>query len=116
MFSFRPKRRPRWPFFLLAVSVSLLSACGAAVQIPSDALKTVVSLDNIDCSDCGDKIVADLRDRPGVYEAQFDRRKAEVQIGTPVVVRLRMSRGRALTDLSRLRFVMTPSEGAITAR
>lgn len=36
--------------------------------------------------------------------------------GTPVVVRLRMSRGRALTDLSRLRFVMTPSEGAITAR
>jgi thiol-disulfide isomerase/thioredoxin len=72
------KRRSCWPFFFLAVSVSLLSACGAAVQIPPDAQKTVVSLDNIDCSDCGDKIVADLRGRPGVYEAQFDRRKAEV--------------------------------------
>jgi thiol-disulfide isomerase/thioredoxin len=56
-----------------------LAACGAP-QIPADAHKTVISLDKIDCSDCGDEIVANMRTRPGVYDAQFDRNKAEVVI------------------------------------
>lgn len=56
-----------------------LAACGGQ-QIPKDARKTVVSLDKIDCSDCGDEIVADMRTRPGVYDAQFDRKRAEVVV------------------------------------
>jgi thiol-disulfide isomerase/thioredoxin len=68
--------------FLNSIIVALLvvlSACGGP-QIPANARKTVVSLDKIDCSDCGDEIVADMRKRPGVYDAQFDRRRAEISI------------------------------------
>jgi thiol-disulfide isomerase/thioredoxin len=57
-----------------------LAACSGAQPIPADARVTVVSLEKIDCSDCGDKIVADLRERPGVYAASFDRRRAEVTV------------------------------------
>ena len=64
-------------FFVLLVVGAV--ACGAP-QIPANARKTVVSLNKIDCSDCGDQIVADMRNKPGVYEAQFDRKKAEVVI------------------------------------
>ena len=62
-----------------AVLLFALTACGGR-QIPPDAHKTVVSLDKIDCSDCGDEIVSDMRRMPGVYDAQFDRHKAEVVI------------------------------------
>ncbi|MDI1428114.1 thioredoxin family protein [Polyangium sorediatum] len=58
----------------------LLTACGGARSYPKDARTVVVSLDKIDCSDCGDGIVADLRERPGVYDARFDRRNAEVVV------------------------------------
>src|SRR5262249_11724905 len=34
----------------------------------------------IDCADCGDRIVDELRRRPGVYRATFDRRRAEVRV------------------------------------
>jgi thiol-disulfide isomerase/thioredoxin len=64
---------------VMALLLLGLAACGAP-QIPADAHKTVISLDKIDCSDCGDGIVADMRRRPGVYDAQFDRNKAEVVI------------------------------------
>jgi len=40
----------------------------------------VVSLARIDCSDCGDEIVADLRARPGIYKASFDKRRAEISV------------------------------------
>lgn len=64
-----------------AVLVVLLLACGACgARIPEDAQRVTVSLDRIDCSECGDRIVADLRGRPGVYEASFDRRAAEVRV------------------------------------
>lgn len=59
--------------------VLILAACSGS-QIPANARKTVVSLDKIDCSDCGDGIVADMRTKPGIYEAQFDRKKAEIVI------------------------------------
>ncbi|MBK9260969.1 MAG: thioredoxin family protein [Polyangiaceae bacterium] len=64
--------------FAMVALVAFLTGCGS--RIPSDARKTVVSLDKIDCSDCGDEIVADMRARPGVYEARFDRKRAEVII------------------------------------
>lgn len=58
----------------------LLTSCGGARPIPADARTTVVSLDKIDCSDCGDGIISDLRQRPGVYDARFDRRTAEILV------------------------------------
>jgi len=39
-----------------------------------------VSLEQIDCADCGQEIVTDLRGRPGVYEADFDKKRAEVRV------------------------------------
>ncbi|MDI3283637.1 thioredoxin family protein [Polyangium sp. 15x6] len=58
----------------------LLTACGGARSYPKDARTVIVSLDKIDCSDCGDDIARDLREHPGVYDARFDRRKAEVEV------------------------------------
>lgn len=60
-----------------AVFIFVLTACGAP-QIPADAKKTIVSLEKIDCSDCGDKIAEEMRLKPGVYDAAFDKTKAEV--------------------------------------
>ncbi len=62
--------------FGLAASLAAM-ACGG---IPKDAKHVTVSLDQIDCADCGDEIVGDLRQRPGVYEAKFDRKSAEVRV------------------------------------
>lgn len=65
--------------FAAAFSLALAS-CGAPEPIPADAIRTVVSLDKIDCSDCGEQMVSDLRERPGVYQASFDKRKAEITV------------------------------------
>jgi thiol-disulfide isomerase/thioredoxin len=62
------------------LALLVLSACGGARPIPADAQTAVVSLDRIDCADCGDQIVSDLRERPGIYEATFDKQKAEVRV------------------------------------
>src|SRR5262245_52542080 len=59
--------------------VILATACGAA-QVPDDAQTTVISLRKIDCAECGTAIVEDVRKRPGVYDAKFDRRKAELVV------------------------------------
>ena len=48
--------------------------------MPDDARTTVVSLRRIDCADCGTAIIDDVRNRPGVYDARFDRRKAEIVV------------------------------------
>jgi thiol-disulfide isomerase/thioredoxin len=64
---------------LLAVFTFVLAACGGS-QIPADARKTVISLEKIDCSDCGDKIAAEMRTKPGVYDASFDKKRAEVAV------------------------------------
>jgi thiol-disulfide isomerase/thioredoxin len=74
--SIMPPLRP----ILGALLISAAAACSGARPTPSDARTTVVSLTRIDCSDCGDEIVADLRQRPGVYQAAFDRRAAEVRV------------------------------------
>jgi thiol-disulfide isomerase/thioredoxin len=56
------------------------AACSGVPSIPADAQRTVVSLERIDCADCGDEIIADLRARPGVYKASFDKHRAEVSV------------------------------------
>jgi thiol-disulfide isomerase/thioredoxin len=66
----------------IRVSIGLLvalitAACGG---VPKDAKHVTVSLEMVDCAECGDAIVANLRERPGVYEATFDKKRAEVQI------------------------------------
>lgn len=67
-------------FTTLALTMLALAACSGAKPIPSDAQTAVVSLTRIDCADCGDQIVADLRERPGIYGATFDKQKAEVRV------------------------------------
>jgi thiol-disulfide isomerase/thioredoxin len=57
-----------------------LAACGGAQSAPADARVTVVSLRKIDCAECGSEIVSDLRQRPGVYDATFDKRRAEISV------------------------------------
>ena len=56
------------------------AACSGARAIPADAKTEVISLDHIDCADCGDQIVADLRERPGIYAATFDKQTAEIRV------------------------------------
>jgi thiol-disulfide isomerase/thioredoxin len=56
-----------------------LGACGGA-QIPPDARTTALSLDHLDCAECGDKLAAKLRERPGVYRTAFDKRRAELVV------------------------------------
>ncbi|MGK3966960.1 thioredoxin family protein [Sorangium sp. So ce118] len=61
-------------------SLLCLAACGGAEPAPEGARTTVVSLRRIDCEECGAELVADLRERPGVYSAAFDRRRAEIAV------------------------------------
>jgi thiol-disulfide isomerase/thioredoxin len=64
----------------LAAALALaLAACGGA-QIPKDARTTVLSLDNLDCSDCGHELAKNLGERPGVYKTKFDNRTAELTV------------------------------------
>ena len=78
------------------------TACGGAPIIPG-IRTTVVSLVKIDCSDCGAQIVADLRERPGVYQARFDRRTAEVSVvaspGFDVLTAVRVGAARRGFDV-----------------
>src|SRR5690349_15948201 len=48
---------------LSVLSLVVVSACSGARPIPADAHTTVISLDKIDCADCGEKIISDLRER-----------------------------------------------------
>ncbi len=68
------------PLSALALAALLSAGCGGAKAIPADAQTSVVSLGRIDCAECGDQIVADLRERPGIYAATFDKQKAEVRV------------------------------------
>ncbi|MEZ4295075.1 MAG: thioredoxin family protein [Polyangiaceae bacterium] len=65
----------------LVVCVAMLGGLGAACSgVPKDAKHVTFSLEKIDCADCGEEIVTDLRGRPGVYEAKFDKRSAELDV------------------------------------
>lgn len=76
--SSRPAGRLGFAPALMALALAL-GACGGT-QIPADARTTVVSLDHLDCGDCGAKLAAKLRERAGVYRAAFDKRAAELTV------------------------------------
>ena len=63
----------------LCVGVVSSSACGGA-QTPQDARTTVISLDRLDCGECGDELAGKLAKQQGVYKASFDKRRAELTV------------------------------------
>jgi thiol-disulfide isomerase/thioredoxin len=63
------------PFVLASVL-----GCAGSQHIPADHVTTIVSLQKIDCADCGQRVVRDVKARPGVYAATFDKKKAEVSV------------------------------------
>lgn len=67
----------------LGAALSLLMAaaagCGGA-QVPADATTTVISIQKLDCASCAETLVANLSKEEGVYEARFDKRKAELTV------------------------------------
>lgn len=71
-------KRLRFAFAFLMFQT--LASCGSPQVIPKDAQRVTVSLDKIDCAECGDEIVSDLRKQPGVYQATFDKKKAEISV------------------------------------
>jgi thiol-disulfide isomerase/thioredoxin len=69
-------RKPWWVFITMLGALTAAACSG----VPNDAKHVTVSLEMIDCAECGDAIVTDLRRRPGVYEASFNKRRAELQV------------------------------------
>lgn len=64
-------------YFFVVMSAAMTAACSG---VPKNAKTVTVSLEMVDCVDCGNEIVADLRARPGVYDASFDKKHAEVKV------------------------------------
>jgi len=64
------------------LSVTGVPGCekGAASQVPADAARTVVSLRQIDCQSCGGEVAEAMTKAAGIYEASFDKDKAEVHV------------------------------------
>jgi thiol-disulfide isomerase/thioredoxin len=62
-----------------SIALALVLA-GCAARIPADARSAIVSLDRLECAECGDRLAAKLRERSGVYAAAFDRRRAELTV------------------------------------
>jgi thiol-disulfide isomerase/thioredoxin len=63
----------------LALAVSLaLAACGGG--LPANARTTVLSLQGLDCAECSQGFVEGLQGKPGIYEARFDKRRAELTL------------------------------------
>lgn len=68
---------------VLGVGTALGVGCnpsGASTTVPASATSTVVSLRGIDCPDCSDRIVEGLREKPGFYDASFDKVLAEITV------------------------------------
>jgi thiol-disulfide isomerase/thioredoxin len=62
-----------------SIALALVLA-GCAARIPADARTTTMSLDRLDCAECGERLAAKIRERSGVYAAAFDRRRAELTV------------------------------------
>jgi thiol-disulfide isomerase/thioredoxin len=62
------------------IALVALTPFGCAHRVPSDATRTIVSLQDIDCESCGARVVAAAEAKDGVYKAEFHRRTAEVVI------------------------------------
>lgn len=70
--SFRMKKA------LLGLGLSFLVACAGG--IPKDAKTTVVSFEDLDCSECGDEMARALIQVDGVHKTAFDKTKAELTV------------------------------------
>jgi len=64
----------------LAAAIALLGAACASGGLPDDAKTTVLSFQELDCSDCGDQMAMTLIDVKGVYKTAFDKRRAELTV------------------------------------
>jgi thiol-disulfide isomerase/thioredoxin len=62
----------------LATLVTLVACRGT--RVPADAATAVISLQEIDCSECGTGSAAALEKQTGVYAAEFDLAKAELTV------------------------------------
>lgn len=62
---------PRIVLWIFA-GLLLLQGCGHT--------RTVISLQNIDCQSCGHRVAAELTDQPGVAEATFGLKEAEITV------------------------------------
>jgi len=88
----------------------LLAAC-AGPQTP--ARTSVVSLERLDCVDCGDRLAAAVRHERGVVDARFDKRTAELTvIASPEVDALALARAHAESDYD---LVPGPGRGSYVA-
>ena len=63
-----------------AAAAALLIACASSGGVPDDAATTVLSFQQLDCSDCGDEMARELIKLDGVYKTAFDKRKAELTV------------------------------------
>jgi thiol-disulfide isomerase/thioredoxin len=90
-----------------ALLLGVLVACtGSRVQ--GDARATVLSLEHVDCGECGERLAASLSRREGVYRASFDRRRAEVTVvAAPSVDAAAL----ALASSSKETYAVTPGAG-----
>lgn len=67
----------------LVASCVVTSACGkdrASSQVPADAARTVLSLQKLDCENCGTEAADALRREPGVYAVEFHKQTAEATV------------------------------------
>lgn len=68
---------------LLVLGTAPALACerdGAATVVPASASTTVISMQGIDCESCGARAITTVKQRPGVYEATFDKVLAELTV------------------------------------
>jgi thiol-disulfide isomerase/thioredoxin len=76
----------RTPGSALASSL-ILVACGAArgpdAAAPSDAREVKVSLFDVDCAECADKVVAELKKDAVVYGSSFDKKRVVLEVRVP---------------------------------
>jgi thiol-disulfide isomerase/thioredoxin len=70
------------PFLLLALMLGSPLGCGPSTEkttVPDSATTTVISLQGIDCDDCGTRVIESLGEK-GIYATSFDRTLAELTV------------------------------------
>ena len=62
--------------------LAALAGCSRreASKVPADATATVLSLQKLECENCGAKATDALRGEPGVYAVEFDKQRAEATV------------------------------------
>jgi thiol-disulfide isomerase/thioredoxin len=75
----------------------LLASVASCAHTP--AKTSVISMDRLDCVECGDRLAAEVRHERGVVDARFDKRKAELTvIAAPELDALAVARAHAERD------------------